>query len=99
MYNSWVEIFVCFVSPQQQKVVAKAVAVEEKKLKEEMRVKRGLDHMFPKAADAPTQVRVWLFVDLLSDFYSEVIGRSLMVRVHFINTGNVHARDVSWSVR
>ena len=38
--------------------MAKAVAVEEKKLKEEMRVKRGLDHMFPKAADAPTQVRV-----------------------------------------
>ena len=40
-----------------QEIIAKAVSVEEKKEKEEKRLKRALDDMFPKAADAPTHVR------------------------------------------
>ena len=45
-----------------QEIIAKAVSVEEKKEKEEKRLKRALDDMFPKAAEAPTHVRFSYYI-------------------------------------
>ena len=41
-----------------QTLLQTALDVEVKQLKEDLRVKRALDDMFPKAADAPTQVKI-----------------------------------------